>query len=176
MKILGAIIAGGQSTRFGSDKAGAAVNGLPLIVHVANGMLRFTDTVVVSGRDWRDYATVPDEAFAGEGPLAGLLAILRHGAANGFEGVLTAPCDALPVPDMNRLVGDGPAVIDGQWLFGFWPTILAEDLAIFLENGTDRSVRGWMSNCGARVITYSEPIYNVNCPDDLIAFEKTLQR
>ncbi|MFM2236672.1 MAG: MobA-like transferase domain, partial [Pseudomonadota bacterium] len=38
MKRLGAIIAGGKATRFGSDKAAAQLNGRPLIEHVAYGL------------------------------------------------------------------------------------------------------------------------------------------
>jgi molybdopterin-guanine dinucleotide biosynthesis protein A len=89
--------------RFGSDKAVAIVDGLPLIDHVIMGMFNNTDHLLIVGRDWRDFDAIPDGAHAGEGPLAGLLAALTHAAANGYDGVLSAACDALPVPDLAVL-------------------------------------------------------------------------
>lgn len=176
MKLLGAILAGGQSTRFGSDKAVAIVDGLPLIDHVVMGMFRATDALVISGRDWRDFEVVPDGEFAGEGPLAGLLAVLRHAVAEGFDGVLTAACDALPVPDLSALAGDSPAVIEGHWLFGYWPVELAGELATWLGGQPDRSVREWLFRCGAVEVPSPGMIYNLNTREDVIAFEKSLER
>lgn len=175
LSILGAVLAGGKSTRFGSDKAVAIVDELPLIDHVVMGLFRATDFLVISGRDWRDFEVVPDGDFAGEGPLAGLLAVLRHAAAHGFDAVLTAPCDALPVPNLRLLVGDGPAVIEGHWLLGYWPAALAEELAAWLAGQPDRSVRGWLIRCGAQEVPASEPIYNLNTQGDMIAYEKSLE-
>ena len=175
MSILGAVLAGGKSSRFGSDKAVAIIDGLPLIDHVIMGMLRATDHLVISGRDWRDFEVVPDGDHKGEGPLAGLLAVLRHAEASGFDAVLTAACDALPVPDLVELVGDGPAVIEGHWLFGYWPVDLAGDLFAWLAGQPDRSVRGWLVRCGAAEVPTENPIYNLNTRDDMIAFEQSLE-
>lgn len=175
MTVLGAILAGGKSSRFGSDKAVALVDGLPLIDHVVMGMYRHAAQLVISGRDWRDFEVVPDGAFAGEGPLAGLLAVLRHAEAHGFDGVLTAACDALPVPDLSTLIGHGPAVINGHWLFGFWPTALADNLAAWLAEQPDRSVRGWLIRCAAVEMPAPLPIYNLNTRDDMVAYERTLE-
>ena len=175
MNILGAVLAGGKSSRFGSDKAVAIIDGLPLIDHVIMGMFRATDHLVISGRDWRDFEVVPDGDHVGEGPLAGLLAVLRHGQVHGFDAVLTAACDALPVPDLAVLVGDGPAVIEGHWLFGYWPVDLAGDLCSWLAGQPDRSVRGWLVRCGAVEMPTENHIYNLNTRDDMIAFEQSLE-
>jgi molybdenum cofactor guanylyltransferase len=175
VKLLGAVLAGGKSSRFGSDKAVAIFDGLPLIDHVVMGMFRSTEHLVISGRDWRDFDVVPDGEFAGEGPLAGLLAGLRHAQANGFDGLLTAACDALPVPDLRTLVGDGPAVIEGHWLFGYWPVELAGELHDWLSGQPDRSVLVWLVRCGAVEVPCPTPVYNLNTRDDMIAYEKTLE-
>ena len=45
MKLLGAILAGGRSSRFGSDKAFALLNGKPLIDHVIAALAAQTDAV-----------------------------------------------------------------------------------------------------------------------------------
>lgn len=175
MKLLGAVLAGGKSSRFGSDKAVALVDGLPLIDHIVMGLFRATEHLVISGRDWRDFTVVPDGDFAGEGPLAGLLAVLDHAMSNGFDGVLTAACDALPVPDLTELVGEGPAVVEGHWLFGYWPSELAGELRAWLAGQPDRSVRGWLVRCGAAEIPATATIFNLNTRDDMIAYETSLE-
>lgn len=175
MKLLGAILAGGKSSRFGSDKAVALVDGLPLIDHVVMGMFRNTDHLLIVGREWRDFERIPDGDFAGEGPLAGLLSAMRHGQANGFDAVLTAPCDALPVPDLKALAGGGPIVIEGHWLFGCWPCNMADALAAWLAGQPDRSVRGWLFASGAAEVPASRFIYNLNTRDDMIVYEKSLE-
>ena len=176
MSLLGAILAGGKSSRFGSDKAVAIVDGLPLIDHVVMGMFANTDHLLIVGRDWRDFEAVPDGAHAGEGPLAGLLAALTYAAAHGHEGVLTAACDALPVPDLAALAEQGgPAVIEGHWLFGYWPVDLAGELTAWLDGQPDRSVRGWLVRSGAAEVPAPGPIFNLNTRDDMIAYEQSLE-
>ena len=49
--ILGAILAGGQARRFGSDKAQALWRGRRLIDHVADALGSQTTALVVCGRD-----------------------------------------------------------------------------------------------------------------------------
>jgi molybdenum cofactor guanylyltransferase len=176
MKLLGAIIAGGKSSRFGSDKAVALIDGLPLIDHVVMGLYRHAEAIVIAGRDWRDFDVVDDGAFAGQGPLAGLLAALKHAKTNDFDAVMSAACDALPVPDLSRLVGSTPAVFDGHWLFGFWPVRLAGTLEGHLSGQTDRSVRGWIAHCAARLVAPDTDLHNLNTKADIMLYEGMLER
>jgi molybdenum cofactor guanylyltransferase len=176
MKLLGAVIAGGKSTRFGSDKAVAIVDDLPLIDHVVMGLYRQAKAIVIAGRDWRDFDVVDDGAYAGQGPLAGLLAALGHAKAGGFDAVLSAPCDALPVPDLKRLEGEGPAVIEGHWLFGFWPVYLRDTLDAYMAGQMDRSVRGWINHCGARCVEAETELYNLNTKAEFMLYERTLEQ
>jgi molybdenum cofactor guanylyltransferase len=175
MKVLGAVIAGGKSSRFGSDKAVAIVGGLPLIDHVVMGLYRQCEAVVIAGRPWRDFDVVDDRHYAGQGPLAGLLAALDHAKANDFDAVITAPCDALPMPNLAILKGDAPAVIEGHWLFGFWPVELAETLADHLAGQADRSVRGWVAKCGALRIACETALHNLNTKADFMLYEDRLE-
>jgi molybdenum cofactor guanylyltransferase len=174
MKLLGAVIAGGKSSRFGSDKAVAILDGLPLLDHVVMGLYRHVEAIVIAGRAWRDFDVVDDGVFAGQGPLAGLLAALRYGDAKGFDAVLTAACDALPVPDLKRLVGDGPAVIDSHWLFGFWPVTLSGKLTDYLERQPDRSMRHWITQSSAKMIAADVGLHNLNTKADLDLYQKAL--
>ena len=72
-------------------------------------------------------------------------------------------------------MGDGPAVIEGQRLFGYWPVELVSELAAWLGGQPDRSVRNWLIRCDAREVAASCAIYNLNTQGDMIAYEKSLE-
>jgi molybdenum cofactor guanylyltransferase len=169
MKLLGAILAGGQSRRFGSDKAQALLQGKALLDHVIDALLPQVDTLVIIGRTWRELATIADHPQAGGGPLFGLCASLRHGAIEGFDKVLTAGCDVLPIPAQLRddLAGDGAAIIAGQPLLGLWPTSLAPALEAHILSQADHSLRGWCAACLARHVESRSALYNMNTSADL---------
>ncbi|HSF13587.1 MAG TPA: NTP transferase domain-containing protein, partial [Erythrobacter sp.] len=50
-KLLGAILAGGQARRFGSDKAQALYQGARLIDRVASALAAQCESVIVCGRE-----------------------------------------------------------------------------------------------------------------------------
>ena len=50
MRVLGVVLAGGQSRRFGSDKALAEIAGRTLLDRAVATLARQVDTVVVAGR------------------------------------------------------------------------------------------------------------------------------
>jgi molybdopterin-guanine dinucleotide biosynthesis protein A len=166
--ILGAILAGGRSSRFGSDKALAQHKGKPLIGHVADALAAQCADVVVCGRSWGALAGLEDRPAPGLGPMGGLCAALHHGAERGFDAVLAAPCDLVGIPaDAAFRLRPGPAVAEGQWLLGLWPTALAERLeALLLAEGAI-SARRWVAVAGAAM----QPIgllRNVNTLNDII--------
>jgi molybdenum cofactor guanylyltransferase len=176
MRLLGAIIAGGRSTRFGSDKAEALFAGRPLIAHVAEGLRAQTSHLVVCGRRWPGLETVPDRPQPNLGPLGGLCGALRHAAAHGFDAVLTAGCDVLPIPEsLAARLGDGPACIAGQRLIGMWPVALADLLETHLRSSSDHSIRSWVSLCQASEITINEQLHNLNTAADLESFARSLK-
>ena len=170
MKILGAIIAGGASTRFGSDKAAALLQGRPLLDHVIAGMKCRVDALVILGRDWPELSRVEDKPASGLGPLGGLCGALDYARNNGFDAVLTAGCDVLPVA-MSLEIGQ---VIDGHYLMGLWPTGLAEPLLTHLKSGSDRSIRHWIDSCGMQLVKADQIYYNFNTPDALASYELAL--
>lgn len=172
MAVLGAILAGGKSTRFGADKAAALVDGRALIDHVAAALAPQVDALVLCGRIWPGLASIADRPAPDLGPLGGLCAALRYAADQGFSHVLTAGCDVLPVPaDLHALLaGNGAATIAGQQLFGYWPAALADRLDAHLAAGTDRSIRGWIAACRARAVAIDTSLANLNTPADLDAY------
>jgi molybdopterin-guanine dinucleotide biosynthesis protein A len=152
VRILGAILAGGRSSRFGSDKALYIHKGKPLIAHVADALAVQCADVVVCGRSWETLAGLDDRPAPGLGPMGGLCAALHHGAERGFDSVLAAPCDLFGIPGEAAFrLRPGPAVADGQWLLGLWPTALAERLeALLLAEGAI-AARRWVSEAGAQM-------------------------
>lgn len=166
MRILGAILAGGRSTRFGSDKALYTHKGKPLIEHVADALALQCTDVVVCGRSWGSLVGLDDRPAAGLGPMGGLCAALHHGADRGFDSVLSAPCDLVGIQaDTLVRLRPGPAVADGQWLLGLWPTALAPRLeALLLAEGAIAALR-WVSDAGATLVPMGS-LRNVNTLND----------
>lgn len=168
MTVLGAVLAGGQSRRFGSDKALALLDGKPLIDHARNAIAPYVDTVVICGRA----GGLPDRPVPGLGPLGGLNAALHHARTIGAEGVLTTGCDTPVFPEWaaRALIGNSAAVLAGYQLIGYWPATLAERLDAHLAGSGDRSIRGWGALADARIVPFTgDPLPNINTPADLTA-------
>jgi molybdopterin-guanine dinucleotide biosynthesis protein A len=168
VKVLGAILAGGQSRRFGSDKAAAIFEGKALLDHVADSLQSQVEALVVAGRDWPGRVSVSDLPEPGLGPLSGLCGALTFANQNGFDAVLSSGCDLIGIPEnLIGTLGHGPAIIDDQPLLGLWPASLAEILLSWLERPNNRSVFGFADHIGAQRIALDKPIRNANRPEDL---------
>jgi molybdopterin-guanine dinucleotide biosynthesis protein A len=166
--LLGAILAGGQARRFGSDKAQALFEGARLIDRVAAALAAQCDRVIVCGRREPGFACIADWPEAGLGPLGGLAAALRHGEADGFAHVLSAGVDAPDLPHdlAASLAGQGAAILDSQPVVGLWPIAAFPALEVFL-NGGGRSLYRFADAISARRIDLPRPLMNVNRPEDL---------
>ena len=68
-RLLGAIVAGGRSRRFGSDKARATVEGRTLFDHVVGALSPQVADIVLCGRDWPGFDSLDDRPEPGLGPL-----------------------------------------------------------------------------------------------------------
>jgi molybdopterin-guanine dinucleotide biosynthesis protein A len=166
--ILGAILAGGQARRFGSDKAQALYEGARLIDRVAEALEAQCDAVVVCGREEPGFACIPDWPEAGLGPLGGLAAALRHAEAGGFTLVLSAGVDAPDLPHdlAATLAGEGAAIVESQPVVGLWPTAALPALEAFLQGG-GRSLYRFADAITARRIDLPAALMNINRPEDL---------
>jgi molybdopterin-guanine dinucleotide biosynthesis protein A len=171
MRVLGAVLAGGRSSRFGSDKALALIGGRTMLDRVIDALAPQVDAIVVCGRpSTAAYEGIADRPAADLGPLGGLNAALHHGAAHGFGAVLTVPCDTpmLP-PDLREQLGAvGPGMIVADLpVIGLWPTALAGKLDAFIAAGESRAIHGWAEHAGARRVALTALPANVNTPADL---------
>lgn len=166
--ILGAILAGGQARRFGSDKAQALYEGTRLIDRVAAALAMQSGAVVVCGREEPGFTCIPDWPEAGLGPLGGLAAALRHAEVGGFAHVLSAGVDAPDLPHdlAATLAGEGAAIVESQPVVGLWPVAIFPALEAFLHGG-GRSLYRFADAINARRIDLPTPLMNVNRPEDL---------
>jgi molybdopterin-guanine dinucleotide biosynthesis protein A len=171
--ILGAVLAGGRSSRFGSDKARAVHGGRPLLAHVVQAMAGQVAAVVVCGRPESGLAGVaalPDRPSPDLGPLGGLNAALAHARDYGYDAVFTAGCDTpvLPADIVARLAAAGsPAMVAQMPVIGLWPSSLAAQLDAHVADGGDMSLRRWGRSVGAVLLAVDDVIPNINTPDDL---------
>lgn len=172
--VLGAVLAGGRSRRFGSDKAMALLHGKPLLMHAAEALARHARELVLCGRTETGFTCLADRPAPDLGPLSGLNAALHHAAAHGFAGVLCTGCDMPIFPDAlaQALIGAGAAIVEGQYLMGYWPVGLASLLEAHLAEIQDRSVRGWLAVARPRVVPAPE-LPNINTPEDLRRLEES---
>ena len=170
--ILGVVLAGGMSRRFGTDKAMALWHGRPLLSHAADALAPRCDLVAVSGgsRGALGFPTVPDWPRGDLGPLGGICGAMRYAREFGFSTVVTIACDTPVVPAsvfVSLLAAKAPAVVRGMPVIGCWPADLASDLADYLKRSPKRSIMGWAERSGAMQIEVERPIPNINRPEDL---------
>lgn len=122
---MGAVLAGGGSSRFGGEKALAPVGGVPLVARAARAVRAATGAAVVitGSAEIAAAADLPARAdrVAGAGPLGGLVTALEWAADSGAEGVLATAGDMpfLTTRALVRLLGAAsppatvPASADG---------------------------------------------------------------
>jgi molybdopterin-guanine dinucleotide biosynthesis protein A len=183
MKILGAVIAGGQARRFGSDKALSVYNGQRLIDIIGNSLRKQVDDVVVCGRPLPGWVSLADRPAPALGPLGGLCAALSYAKESGYDAVLSVAADVIPMPEelAGWLMAESKSntratVVKGQHLLGLWPAMFAERLDEHLATTTDRSLRGWIAECSAVAVSVPVSFANINTPQDLHDLSNSLTR
>ena len=193
MRLLGAIIAGGQSTRMGgSEKAFLDFGGRPLISRIFEGLRRQTDRVVINANgdparfNFLGCDIIGDPPEFNATPLAGVAAALKFAAAQGFDGVVTTPSDTpfLPNDLVARLAGDHATIArsGGQdhYLTGFWPVELALVLTDAAAGNGFRRMQDWVAQVGATKVEWItlpvDPFLNINTPGDLQQAQRWLEK
>lgn len=194
--ILGVILAGGQSSRMGREKAFVLLDGQPLLAHVVTRFAPQVDALIINANGdqarfagW-NYRIVPDEGPS-EGPLSGLLAALRHAHAKGYSLLATVPCDAplLPLDLVARLCAalkeDDLAAIaqtpaGPEPLFALWRASAIPALEQALRHGV-RAVHRLLSAMPharapfAATAQSPDPFLNLNTPQMLAKAQAALQ-
>lgn len=170
MSVLGVVLAGGQSTRFGSDKALAEWAGQTLLDHAVATLSHQCDAVIVAGRSEAPAPVIADRPAAGMGPLAGLNGALHHALAHGYDAVLSVPVDGLGLPEtLIDELSPAPAHSEDSPVVGLWPAACAPACDALLAEPTVHSLRAFAARIGARSVRLSRNAHNINTPADLAA-------
>ena len=171
--ILGCVLAGGQSTRFGSDKALAELEGRSLLAIAVDRLSGWCERVVVAGREVAPAPCLPDWPRGGMGPLGGIAAALRLAVDEGYDAVLTIGVDCAGLPeDLPDLLTPAPACVASQPVIGLWPVSALPALEAILTSEGRHSLRQFAEGCGARRIALASEPANVNTPADLAALKR----
>ncbi|MCI4589128.1 NTP transferase domain-containing protein [Sphingobium sp. BYY-5] len=174
MRTLGVVLAGGKSSRFGSDKAHATLDGRELLDHALRTLSPYCDRIAVVGRPNDLMLSVPDWPCPGLGPLGGLAGGLAYAAESGFEQVLSIPVDCVRLPsDILEILDPAPACLEAVPVIGLWSTTSLTVLRRILDGGHDRSMRAFGRAIGARSVTAPFIPPNINTPADLAATAAT---
>lgn len=191
MRVLGAVIAGGRSSRMGGEeKAFLPLAGVSLIERVMSRIAPQVNEIIINANGAPDRfaglkRTVIADVLDLGTPLAGLHAALKHGEAHGFEAVLTVPSDTpfLPLNLVKRLsdagaaTGAAVAMSGGQvhHLTGLWSVAIATPLEAMLKDGKLRRVMDLSEVFAVETAEWPvdavDPFLNINTPEDLAAAE-----
>ena len=187
ISIAGLVLAGGMSSRFGTDKALARFEGRTLLQASlerfapcrARAVAVRSEGVVADHARKLGAAAIKDAADAASGPLSGIAAGLVWARADDCEFLAIAPCDAplLRWDHYERLlaqIGDAPAAFalgsSGEHpLCAVWRSDLLSKLQTAMAKGRHPSVRGFLRSQSARAVMFEEieSFANANTPSDL---------
>lgn len=188
MKILGAIIAGGKSSRMaGHEKAFLKLAGKSILDLVVGRFEPQVDQLVINANGdaarFSEFglAVIPDVFKQLTTPLSGLHACLGFAKNMGADMVVTVPSDTpfLPLDLAARLAGKalaGGAVIatsggQDQFIIGAWKTSLLDELETAIARDGLFRVKDWAHRIGAQPVEWPvsphDPFYNVNTPEEL---------
>ena len=188
-KILGVVLAGGKSLRFGEDKSQVKLNNKSLIDHILSEVLtEFKELLIVSNNpiefNKSENISIISDFKNNLGPLGGVLTAMKWIKDNkkDYQWISTFPTDTPFFK--NQILKDFHNKINlknGKLffiksnntrhnIFGLWSIDLADKLEKDLENG-DRKVEDWANKVGVNIIDMqfekNDPFFNINTKEDL---------
>ena len=188
-KILGVVLAGGKSLRFGEDKSQVKLNNKSLIDHILSEVLtEFKELLIVSNNliefNKSKNISIISDFKNNLGPLGGVLTAMKWIKDNkkDYQWISTFPTDTPFFK--NQILKDFHDKINlknGKLffiksnntrhnIFGLWSIDLADKLEKDLENG-DRKVEDWANKVGVNIIDMqfekNDPFFNINTKEDL---------
>jgi molybdopterin-guanine dinucleotide biosynthesis protein A len=194
--VLGVVIAGGRSVRFGGEKAVAGLAGKSLLMWAATRLARSCLGVAINARpDTQAEALARTEGLTvlhdlpgdAAGPLSGVKVGLQWAKELGASAIAVSPCDVplLPGSLYDRLIeaaGAGAAMAETseghQPQCAVWPVSALPKLTAALANGAHPPTWLMLDNIGATRVRFPDPqaFANVNTRADLAAVAGRLER
>ncbi|MGR9053704.1 MAG: molybdenum cofactor guanylyltransferase MobA, partial [Gammaproteobacteria bacterium] len=188
-KVTGVVLAGGQARRMANrDKGLVLFRGYPMIGYMINAMEPLVDDIIVSAnRNRKTYEqfgwpVIADQHTTFDGPLAGILAAMRHTDA---DILLVSPCDSplIKTYHLSKLLAtraehdaDIAVAFDGERLhpvFLALKTVLCCKLHDYLGSG-NRKLEQWLMQHNTVMVDFSDSpgvFANINTLSDLSDLE-----
>ena len=188
--ILGIILAGGKSSRFGEDKSTAKLGNKTLLDHTVNKIENeFNEILVISNNKEFNFKNnkihVVEDCIEGQlGPLVGILTAMKWVKKNNknYKWIASFPCDT-PFFDMKfiselkiKIKETSKKLIflnsdkKRHNIFGLWSIDLIETLEEDIKNGL-RKVEIWADKIGYENININtkefDMFLNINTKEDL---------
>jgi len=189
----GLILAGGKSSRMGSDKALLTIGGDTILGHIVRRLKPQVSGITLNApagfANPFNLRHLPDAIDGQIGPLAGVLSGLRDIESRGLgvSHLLTVPSDSPFVPHdlaarLTSGTDDPDAIVitasDGRNhpVFGFWPVSIADDLESWLSDPGNRRIKAFFERHPVVTIEFAmvetrygplDPFFNINTPQDL---------
>jgi len=193
--MVGVVIAGGRSVRFGGEKAVAVLQGRALLMWAVARLARACGEVAVNARpdtgaeQLARSARLPvlhDAAGDPDGPLAGVKAGLLWARELGATHLAVSPCDVPLAPDdlflrLREAAGAGAAhaeTAEGrQPMCAVWPVSALPVLTEALADGAHPATWRMLEQLGAVKVFFpdAESFANLNTREDLSRFEALLR-
>jgi len=188
-KILGVVLAGGKSKRFGEDKSQVKLHGKILIDYILSEIMdQFNEILVVTNnpirfKDSSKILTTKDFE-EGLGPLGGILTAMKwiKDQKKDYEWISTFPSDTPFFTNKELKIFYENIDIKKSKLFfiknketrhnifGLWSLDLLKKLETDLQKG-ERKVEVWADNVGVETINIEyekrDPFFNINTKEDL---------
>ena len=188
-KILGVVLAGGKSQRFGQDKSQVKLNGKILIDYILSEIIdEFKEILIVTNQSISFMSskkiTVIEDFKKGLGPLGGVLSAMKWIKDNNKEysriSTFQADTPIFTKKELKSFYND--IKIENNKLFfikdkntrhnifGLWSLDLMDQLETDLYNG-ERKVEIWANSIGVSTVNIEykniNPFFNINTIDDL---------
>ena len=193
--VLGVVLAGGKSKRFGQDKSEVKLGDKTLIEHTLHKIKsKFSKIIIVSNsKILKDYTIIKDCIDGQLGPLVAVLSAMKWIKKNNFSynWIATFPCDTpffnisiidefIKVSKLNNsLLYFIKSKEKRHNIFGLWSLQLIEILEKDIIENNYRKVEKWADKVGVKTINVSydnlDPFFNINTKEDLIEAEKILK-
>jgi molybdopterin-guanine dinucleotide biosynthesis protein A len=193
--LAGMVLAGGASSRFGSEKAMATLLGRPLLSWSIANLAAVASRIAVNapaGSGAAVYAQelhlpVLEDQQPSIGPLCGVLSGLIWAQSMGADWLVCLPCDVPIVPrDALQRMMDACANTSGAYaqtsrgiegLCSIWPIQSKKTLASLLARGSHPAVQTVLATLKAVRVAFDADdalFQNINCPSDLRRLEARL--
>ena len=195
--ILGVVLAGGKSQRFGEDKCQVKLGDKLLIDYILSEILdEFKEVLLISNNkikyNYSNKISLVEDTKKGLGPLGGILTAMKWIKENNrsYKWISTFPSDT-PFFKKKILNNFLEEIKDYEGklffinsndtrhnIFGLWSIDLLESLEKDLDNG-ERKVEMWANKIGVKSINMKfenkDPFFNINTKEDLTKAEEYLE-